>query len=331
MMMGTRIPSPSPRLRGSCHGRDLLPTLALVVSTSGAAAAQLPTERVEHTVEVTGNPLVRVMNFAGHVEIHGTDPGEDRTLRVVGVKRLVRALPPEEAARLFKRINLDLRHRGRRIEVSPYGLRARHGKPRLHAEEAPDPKAPITEIRAPRRIPPVSVDIELWLPAGLSLEVHTFSAPITLSGLSAPEGTFRARSISGSLVVEQVEGHEVRAETVSADLRASDVISRRSLFKTLTATIRVDGAFHPDGWYELQTHSGPVIVGLGGTPGFALDATSYTGEVRNELEIEGEAEMHHLAGRRGLEGPHIVVNTFSGPIHLTEGSAADRRAVTNDR
>ena len=329
-MMAPPNPSPAPAAAAarSATDRVLVPLALVVLPWTSPAGAQPPTERVEHTVEVTGNPVVRVMNFAGHVDIHGTDPGEHRILRVVGVKRLEQDLPAEEAARLFERINLALRRHGRRIEVNPYGRRPPAGTHRRRQKSGPE--VPLTEIRPPRQIPPVSVDLELWLPEGLSLEVHTFSAPVTVSGISAPEGHFRLRSISGALTVSQVEGREVRAETVSGDLRARDVLSHRSLFKTLTAGIRMDGIFDPEGWYEIQTHSGAAVLGLGAVPGFAVDATSYTGAIVNELELEGEADAHHLAGRRGPEGPHILVNTFSGQILLTHEAGPGRRE-TQDR
>ena len=325
-MMETRHPSPA-----------LTPaTLAFVVSFVAPAAAQPLAEREEHTLEVSGTPLVRVMNFAGHVDVHGTDPGEDRVLRVVGVKRLTRALPPEEGARILDRISLGLRHRAHHIEISPYGLRsgderrARHRDPTDATEGSPLRDRPITEIRAPRQVPPVEVDLELWLPEGLSLEVHTFSAPVTLTDLRAPEGSFRLRSINGSLTLTGAEVHEVRAETVSAQLRIQDLRAQRGLFKTLTAPIHLDGALHARGWYEFQTHSGPVVLGLGATSGFAIDAASFTGEVVNELEIEGETGRNRLAGGRGPSGPRLVVNTFSGAIHLTDEDTS-RLTAAKDR
>ncbi len=335
-MMETRRPSPALTRA----------TLAFVVSFAAPAAAQPLAEREEHTLEVSGTPLVRVMNFAGHVEVHGTDPGEDRVLRVVGVKRLSRELPPEESARILDRISLGLRHRAHHIEISPYGLRSGGGRRARNRDEGrgrgPDPfrpdtaegpplrDRPITEIRAPRQVPPVEVDLELWLPEGLSLEVHTFSAPVTLTDLRAPEGSFRLRSISGTLTLTGVEVHEVRAETVSAQLRIRDLRAQRGLFKTLTAAIHLDGALHAKGWYEFQTHSGPVVLGLGATAGFAIDAASFTGEVLNELEIEGETGRNRLAGGRGPSGPRLVVNTFSGAISLTE-KIASNQLVAKDR
>ena len=299
---------------GRDAGRFVAPAAMLLLGASDAATAQPLTERVEHAIEIVRDTRITVMNFAGHVEIHGTDPGEDRTLRIVGVKRLEADLPAEEAARIFEQVNLDLRRRGRQIHVGPN--RPRRHRPRRPSGERSG-ETPITEVRTPRRIPPVSVDLELWLPENASLEVHTFTAPITVTGVTAPEASFLLRSISGSLQIDGLECHDLRAETVSGDLSLADVRSRQSTLKTLTASIHLNGDLASEGWYELQTHSGAVVLGLGPLPAFAVDATTYIGEIRNELDFQGAAGPRSLEGRRGSEGPNISVNSFSGLIHLT--------------
>ena len=301
-----------------------LATFVLVAGSQGAGAQPL-TERVEHAVELPHDAVITIMNFAGHVEVHGTDPGEDRTLRVVGVKRLATELPEEEATRIFRQVNLDLRRRGRRIHIGP-------NRPREGRGDSPAPgrskdgqrrEIPITEIRAPKRIPPVSVDLEVWLPDGASLEVHTFTAPITVAGIAGPEADFRLRSVSGPLDIRDLQVHDLRVETVSGALTLANVLSHRARFKTLTATIRLNGDLHPDGWYEFETHSGAVLLGLGSVPGFTVAATSYTGDILNDLEFEAHREDRRLEGRRGSEGPQISVNTFSGSIHIAPEARAD--------
>ncbi len=297
----------SPRLSPA---RVMAPAVILGLLGGGRTFGQPATERVEHAIEIEAETMITVMNFAGNVEVHGTDPGEDRTLRIVGVKRLTADLPAAEAAQIFERVDLDLRRRGRRIHIGP--------RPRRNSSGSREGETPITDIRAPRRIPPVSVDLEVWLPDGASIEVRTFSAPITITDVSVSEGTVLLRSISGALTVSGIDCHDLRAETVSGELRLRDVVSHRSEFKTLTAGIQFDGDFHSEGWYEFQTHSGPVVLGLGSLPGFEVDATTYTGAIRNDLEVESHTGPRSLECRHGEGGPQISVNTFSGLIHLAE-------------
>ncbi len=305
-------------------GRELWgragPATAVVLASSQMALAQPLTERVEHAVEIPSGARISIMNFAGHVEVHGTDPGEDSTLRVIGVKRLEAELPAEEAERIFEQVNLDLRRRGRRIHIGPNRPRGDRGRPSGDRKESP----PITEVRPPRRIPPVSVDLEVWLPDGASLEVRTFTAPITIAGIGAPDGDFLLRSVSGPIEIRDLEADDLRAETVSGNLTLADVRAHRGSFMTLTAPIRVTGALQLDGWYEFQTHSGAVLLGLGSLAGFTVAATTYSGEIRSELEFEVQRDSRSLEGRHGSGGPQISVSTFGGSIHLAPEAASVR-------
>ncbi len=321
------FPNPTPRRPvGQGLSRRAVPVAAVFLAGSQLVLAQPLTERVEHAVEIPRDVRISIMNFAGHVEVHGTDPGEDRMLRVIGVKRLEAELPAEEAARIFKQVNLDLRRRGRRIHIGPNrprGDRGRRSEPGRAAEERrQDP--PITEVRPPKRISPVSVDLEVWLPDGASLEVRTFTAPITIAGIGAPDGAFLLRSVSGPIEIRDLEVHDLRAETVSGSLSLADVRAHRASFMTLTAPIRVSGVLDLDGWYEFQTHSGAVLLGLGSIPGFSVAATTYSGEIQNELEFETERDDRSLEGRYGSGGPQITVSTFGGAIHLAPEASAVR-------
>ena len=310
----------NPNPSGQGLSRRAVPAAAVLLAGSQMALAQPLTERVEHAVEVPRDARVSIMNFAGHVEVHGTDPGEDSTLRVIGVKRLEAELPAEEAERLFERVNLDLRRRGRRIHIGPNRPRGDRNRPPGERRGLPS----VAEVRPPRRIPPVSVDLEVWLPDGASLEVRTFTAPITIAGIGGPDGDFLLRSVSGPIEITDLEADDLRVETVSGNVTLADVRADRGSFMTLTAPIRLTGALQFDGWYEFQTHSGAVLLGLGSLSGFTVAATTYSGEIRSELEFETERDGRSLESRYGSGGPQISVSTFGGSIHLAPEAAAVR-------
>ena len=322
-MMTTPNPT-SRRLAGQELSRRAAPAAAVFLAGSQMALAQPLTERVEHAVEIPRNARISIMNFAGHVEVHGTDPGEDSTLRVIGVKRLEAELPAEEAERIFEQVNLDLRRRGRRIHIGPNRPRGDRNRSAGERKGPPSVTPPVTEVRAPKRIPPVSVDLEVWLPDGASLEVRTFTAAITIAGIGGPDGDFLLRSVSGPIEINDLEADDLRVETVSGNLTLADVRAHRGSFMTLTAPIRLTGALQFDGWYEFQTHSGAVLLGLGSLSGFTFAATTYSGEIQSDLEFETERDGRSLEGRYGTGGPQISVSTFGGSIHLAPEAAAVR-------
>lgn len=313
--------SPLPRGRGRNIGIAVA-ALGSLVAVNSTALPQLATQRVEHAVEVAPESLVTVMNFAGSVEVRAADPEEGRILRVVGIKRLTEDLSAEMAEVWFERVDLEPEQRGRRVHIGT----------RKAARATPDDGAPpdlsVAEIPVPDQVPPVSVDLELALPAGSSLEVRTFSAPIGVVRLGAPDASFRLRSVSGSVTLDRVEADDLRVETVSGTLRLSDARARRGQFQTLTAVIQAGGAFHPGGWYDFQTHSGPVLLEFEPDTAFTVEARTYQGEIVNELPIPGRAGPGSLEVTAGASGPYLRVNTFDGPIQLT---AADSLITTPDR
>lgn len=333
-----RLHRPSPRSAPRLAALAVILPAATALPNAGAgfpaggeragAQPEVP-ERVEHAVEVDEDATVTIMNFAGHVEVHETDPGEERILRIVGVKRLTEERPPEEAARLLERVDLDLTRHGRHYRIGPSPMRAREAgrrSPRAAEGARPDPtgEVPITEIRVPRRIAPVSVDLEVWLPDGASLVVRTFSAAITVAGLSSPDAAFRLRSISGEVTVRGLDADAFHAETVSGPLSIRDLAARRTRLQTLSGAVSLGGEFRPSGWYDIQTHSGDVMVDLASVGGMAVEAATYTGRIESEVEVEGEVSPRYFHAHRGEGGPHLAVNTFSGSVELTGGTAAAR-------
>lgn len=308
------------------------PNLGAAFPAGGERAGTQPTapEPVEHAVELEDDATVTIMNFAGQVEVHETDPGEERILRVLGVKRLTEERPPEEAARLLERVDLSLTRHGRHYRIGPPPMRARaagrrspEGAEGAHSD--PTHEVPITEIRVPRLIPPVSVDLEVWLPDGASLVVRTFSAAITVAGLSSPDAAFRLRSISGEVTVRGLEADAFHAETVSGSLSIRDLAARRTRLQTLSGGVSLGGEFRPSGWYDIQTHSGDVVVDLASLTGMAVEAASYTGRIESEVEVEGQTSPRYFHAHRGEGGPHLAVNTFSGSVRLTGAPESARQ------
>lgn len=309
-LSGTRLPG--------FHLGAAAAVLGLQVAAPPAALSQPPVQRVEHAIEVPPEALVTVMNFSGSVEVRGA---EDRILRVVGVKRITEELPEEVANQWFASVDLAPERRGRRVHIGSRASAPSGG-------DGSPPELPVSAIPVPDQIPPVSVNLELWLPVGCSVEVRTFSAPILATRVDAPEGSFRLRSVSGAVTVNRIEVNDLRIESVSGTVRLSDAIARRGQFQTLTGVIQAEGGFHPDGWYDFQTHSGPVFLEFEPESSFTLEARTYDAEILNLLPIAGDAGPGRLEVSSGDGGPQLRVNTFDGPIELT---VADSLYTTPDR
>ncbi len=288
--------------------RQIPASIWIVPLLAGAAApaAGLQTEIVERALEVPAGTQVSVMNFAGQVALRSAPQGE-RLLRFVAVKRLQPEVPAAEAERHFRRVNLDLHQTDGRVHIGPQPPRDAEGRPR---------DIPLTDVRAPRRIPPVLVDMEVWLPEDVSLTVRSFTAAISMSEIHSPGGRFLLRSISGPLTVRGLVAQDVVAETVSGAMSLSNLLAHRCEIETLTADVQLDGRMQEDGWYEIQTHSGAVEIGIGPGSGFLLDASTFRGDILSDFDLGAPPGPRTLAGRHGEGGPEIHVSTFSGAIRL---------------
>ncbi len=281
----------------------------IVVLLAGAATpagAGLQTEVVERALEVEAGAQVSVMNFAGQIAVRSAPPGE-RLLRFVAIKRLKPGVPAEEAERHFRRVNLDLHQTDGHVHIGPQPPHDADGRPR---------EIPLTEVRAPRRIPPVLVDLEVWLPEDVSLSVRSFTAAISMSEVVAPGGRFLLRSISGPLSVNGLVAEDVVAKTVSGAMDLSNLVAHRCDIETLTADIQLDGRLQDDGWYEIRSHSGAVEIDVNPRSGFLLDASTFRGAIRSDFDLGSPPGPRSLAGRHGEGGPEINISTFSGPIRL---------------
>ncbi len=288
------------------------PVFALLLAAVVTPAFGQQTETIERALEVESGIHVSVMNFAGQVTVRAAPAGE-RLLRFVAVKRLKPGVPGEEAEIHFRSVNLDLHQTERQVRIGPQTPRDADGQPL---------RIPLTDVRPPRRIPPVLVDLDLWLPEDVSLTVKSFTASISMDGIIAPRGRFLLRSISGPLHVDGLLAEDVVAETVSGDLMLRNLVAHRSTIETLTANILLGGRMQDDGWYEIRTHSGAVDLELDALAGFLLDASSFRGEIHARLEPGAERTERSLSARRGEGGPEMTVSTFSGPIRIL--AAPDR-------
>jgi DUF4097 and DUF4098 domain-containing protein YvlB len=177
-------------------------------------------------------------------------------------------------------------------------------------------------------------DLEIHVPAGKDVDVHTVSADATVNGVSGRTGV---QTVSGEV---QVDGspREAQVQTVSGDVQISGVRGRVDV-NTVSGDVRVDGRgieaevrtvsgdvtiagqLDPSGTNQINTHSGDVTVTVARGGGASVEFGSFSGEVSSSvpggMRMQGSTRSQHLEVGRG--GPRILVHTFSGDLRLNEG------------
>jgi DUF4097 and DUF4098 domain-containing protein YvlB len=166
----------------------------------------------------------------------------------------------------------------------------------------------------------VSVDYTVTVPASVSVDLHSVSGSVKVSGI---HGSLRAESVSGDVTIvdaprleaaktvsgdvsltgvtadgdlsaSSVSGN-VRAKglkargldlgSVSGDVTVSDVTCERLGVKSVSGNVEYGGAIVKSGRYEINTHSGTVRLLLTNPAGFELNANSFSGSIRSELPL----------------------------------------------
>jgi DUF4097 and DUF4098 domain-containing protein YvlB len=185
----------------------------------------------------------------------------------------------------------------------------------------------------------VSVDYTITVPAGASLDAHSVSGSVkvtgvrgsvraetvsgavsatdtpkleaaksvsgnvTVSGISV-DGDLSASSVSGDVAARSVRARRVEVSSVSGELTLDDLVCDRLAAKSVSGSVEYTGGIGKGGSYDFNVHSGNVRLTLVNPSGFVLRATSFSGSVRSELPLTiggdtGDRDRNNRRGRRG--------------------------------
>jgi DUF4097 and DUF4098 domain-containing protein YvlB len=168
----------------------------------------------------------------------------------------------------------------------------------------------------------VRSDLEIHVPSGSRLEIDSFSAGITVTGVT---GEVRAESVSGAISVTGSD--EVEAQTVSAGVTVGG--SSRVRAESVNGPVTVKGA---KGHVEASSVNGPLEVS--GTSFDSVRIEVVSGHVTFDGALAGGAELavETVSGSVELrfpasQGASFDVSTFSGDIQ--NGLSPDRAATTS--
>jgi hypothetical protein len=254
---------------------------------------------------------LRVDNFAGNVRVRAADEGH---IMLVAVRRAASSATRE-------RIQVQYRETGAGLEIRtarPMGLRSG------------------------------SVDLEIQVPPGTPLELHTRSGSLEIRGLVAG---VQAETGSGNVVAVGLAG-EVNLATGSGSVELQDATGAvnvetgsgnlilRGIDGDLTGDtgsggIRVEGASGqvrldtgsgnveyrgtPAGECRFETGSGSVVLSLPADLDARVDLQTSTGRVQLQFPVDGQSTPQRVLGVIGSgEEASIWVRTGSGTIDIRQ-------------
>lgn len=141
------------------------------------------------------------------------------------------------------------------------------------------------------------MDVQVRLPATLSLDAHSVSGDVRVSGTG---GTVTAGSVSGNVRLDALQATGVTASTVSGDVHV--------------AITQLAGS----GPLSFSSVSGDVTVELprGINADLAMRSVSGTLDSEFPITIDGRMSRHRLDARIGEGGRELSLRTVSGDVQL---------------
>jgi DUF4097 and DUF4098 domain-containing protein YvlB len=150
----------------------------------------------------------------------------------------------------------------------------------------------------------------------------------------ASEGDLSAGSVSGNVTAKGVKARGLELGSVSGDVIVSDVTCERLGVKSVSGNVEYSGQIVKDGRYDINSHSGTIRLTLDNPAGFEVDASSFSGSIRSDLELTmgggSDREERRAGRRRDVVDNHtlhatykdgsatLTLRTFSGNIVISK-------------
>jgi DUF4097 and DUF4098 domain-containing protein YvlB len=287
------------------------------------------TERINKSFKIGPNGTVDISNVSGEIVVNA---GGSDTVVVDAVKRY-RGKESDSKAQLGQ-TTVSLVERSGRVEVKTiYDRETRHNRTWVdYTITAPagtciyahsiSGDIKVSNIKGEVRADAVSGDVVATNTPGATL-VKTVSGDASVSGVSSGN-ELRVSSVSGNATVTGAKARAIDADSISGDVQLTDVSCERATAKSISGSIHFGGPLAKSGRYEFKSQSGDIRVALSGAPGFELDASSFSGNVRSDLPITlragesmgGRGPGKKIHGVHGDGSSQLIVSSFSGDVTI---------------
>jgi len=299
--------------------RRLLPT-----AYQGRNRGPEQTEHFSRKIKMGRDGRVSIANIAGDIVVTGVTAGSGDEVSIEATKR-TRGDKSE-----FERVQINVEEHAGRVDVR-------------------------TENVPPNDHDRVWVDFTVTVPASASVELHSVSGNLRISGVqgvarletvsgnvtasstprievaksvsgdvdvsgTSSDGDLAASSVSGNVHIKGVKARSIRLGAISGDVGVSDAACDRVDMKSLSGSVEYAGTLAKGGRYELTSHSGTVRMILSGALGFELDASTFSGSINSELPltIGGDPGANAANGRRrGISNRSMHATFGDGSAVLT--------------
>jgi len=297
-------------------------TLAALLLASSASAQR--EERFNRTLDVGPDAALSLGNIAGDIQVEG---GTGSSIVIDAVK----SVENEGDAEDLKSVDIEVSQLGNRVRVSTEhtGRGRHHGdhvSVRYHVKVPKGTEVDIQSVSGSVLVTGVAGAANAQSVSG-DVRVTDVSELVQAKSVSGNVEVLRARSrrhadiesVSGEVLVEDIEADELTVSSVSGDVRLQGVSSQRASLESVSGDLEYTGSIAASGRYDFQSHSGDVVLTIGDQVGFELEASTFSGEIESDFTLKTTSRAQK--GRRlsavvGDGSAVIEASTFSGDVRI---------------
>jgi Putative adhesin len=291
------------------------------------------TDKLSKTLRLGRNGTFDLQNVSGAVVVTG---GGGNEVRIDAIKR-VRNRNESEARALLQAIDVRMEERNGNVEVrTDYPRRNWSGGVDFTVTLPRDANVILRSVSGDLRVGSLNGDLRAETISGnlVATSVKRIRQAKTISGdleITDTDGDeVAAQTISGTLMARGIKARSVDLQSVSGDVRITDVESDRTFVRSISGSIEFSGQLARNGRYEFQSHSGDVRVTPLGSPGFTIEASTFSGDMRSDypLTLQGNPPNASLTNRGpnrrplratfGDGGAILTLQSFSGNITVVK-------------
>ena len=156
--------------------------------------------------------------------------------------------------------------------------------------------------------------------AGRLSKAKTVSGSVEITDTTL-DGALDTSTISGSMLLRNVKARRLDVGSISGPVVVENVDCERLDAQSMSGGVRFTGPLTRGGRYDIGSHAGEIQVIITGDVGFRLDASSFSGRIRSDLELKGtdpqpanNRRVREISGTYGDGSAFLDLSTFSGSI-----------------
>jgi DUF4097 and DUF4098 domain-containing protein YvlB len=288
------------------------------------------TEKVSKTLRLGRNGTFDLQNISGQIVVTG---GAGNDVRVDATKR-VRHPNESEARKLLQAIDVRIEERNGSVDVrTEYPRRNWSGGVDYTVAVPRDANVILRSVSGDIRVTNLNGDLRAETASGdiatsavrRLRQAKTFSGDLEIADSDSED--LVGSTISGTIVARALKARSVDLQSVSGDVRMTDVESDRTFVRSVSGTVDFSGRLATTGRYEFQSHSGDVRVAPVGASGFSIEASTFNGDLRSDFPLTLQGNPPNSFNRRNTRGIRgsfgdggavLTVQSFGGNITIVK-------------